>query len=312
MGFFSKRPVIATHNGKYHADDVFACAVLQIVLGGRGTIVRTRDEQVIAAAEYAVDVGMVNDPASHRFDHHMPEGGGVRTSGIPYASFGLVWKEYGAAISAMGAPGISDSVAAEIAARIDHTLASPIDADDNGMPIVQPTGETYPYTLQSFLYMHRPTWKERDDTYDSAFLKLVDLAKEIILREVVIARDTLDARSIVEAAYAAAEDKRVVAIDMNCPWQETLVAHPEPLIVVTPRRGTKGWGVNVVPAGERTYENRILLPESWAGLRDAELASVTGVADALFCHRARFLAVAKTKEGALALAKIAISKEQVK
>jgi len=48
------------------------------------------------------------------------------------------------------------------------------------------------------------------------------------------------------------------------------------------------------------------LPAEWAGLRDAELARVTGVADAVFCHRNRFMAVARTKEGAVALAKLAL------
>jgi len=54
------------------------------------------------------------------------------------------------------------------------------------------------------------------------------------------------------------------------------------------------------------YENRKNFPEAWAGKRDGELARATGVPDALFCHTNRFLAVAKTKEGALALAKLAI------
>ncbi len=305
MGFFSRRPVIATHNGKFHADDIFACAALQIVLGGRGRIVRTRDEAVIAAADYAVDVGMINDPTKQRFDHHMPEGGGVREHGIPYASFGLVWKEYGAAISGSAAAA-SPEVAAEIAARIDQKLAQPIDADDNGVPLFKTEKETYPYLFQHFLYMHRPTWKESEDLYDEAFLKLVELAKEILLREVKIAADAIAARSIVEAAYHAAEDKRIIALDVNCPWQEVLVAHPEPLIVVTPRRGTAGWGVNVVAKGPATYENRILLPESWAGLRDEPMAQASGVPGAIFCHRARFLAVAKTKDAALALATVAI------
>ena len=52
--------------------------------------------------------------------------------------------------------------------------------------------------------------------------------------------------------------------------------------------------------------NRRDLPEGWAGLRDKELARVTGVSDAVFAHRNRFMAVAKSKEGAIALAKLAL------
>ncbi|MEK7088001.1 MAG: MYG1 family protein, partial [Patescibacteria group bacterium] len=41
-------------------------------------------------------------------------------------------------------------------------------------------------------------------------------------------------------------------------------------------------------------------------LRDAKLAEVTGVPDAVFAHRNRFMAVARSKEGAIALAKLAL------
>ena len=73
-----------------------------------------------------------------------------------------------------------------------------------------------------------------------------------------------------------------------------------------PRRGSANWGVGLVPTGEGQFQDRMKLPEAWAGLRDEELAKVTGVPDAVFCHRALFLAVAKSKEGALALAKLAL------
>jgi len=48
------------------------------------------------------------------------------------------------------------------------------------------------------------------------------------------------------------------------------------------------------------------LPSAWAGLRDAELQKVSGVEDAVFCHRALFTAVARSKEGAIKLAQIAL------
>ena len=41
---------------------------------------------------------------------------------------------------------------------------------------------------------------------------------------------------------------------------------------------------------------------SWAGLRDADLAAVTGVPDAGFCHNGRFIAAAKSYEGIYAMA----------
>jgi uncharacterized UPF0160 family protein len=42
-------------------------------------------------------------------------------------------------------------------------------------------------------------------------------------------------------------------------------------------------------------------------LRDAELAAVTGVPDAVFCHNARFIAAAVSFEGALTMARQALA-----
>ena len=51
---------------------------------------------------------------------------------------------------------------------------------------------------------------------------------------------------------------------------------------------------------------RIQFPESWGGLRDADLQKVTGASTALFCHNARFLVVAKTKEDIIRLVEMTL------
>jgi uncharacterized UPF0160 family protein len=48
-------------------------------------------------------------------------------------------------------------------------------------------------------------------------------------------------------------------------------------------------------------------PAAWAGLRDEELAKVSGVADAQFCHRALFTIAAKSKEGAIKMTQLALN-----
>ena len=52
--------------------------------------------------------------------------------------------------------------------------------------------------------------------------------------------------------------------------------------------------------------DRIKLPESWRGLRNEELEGVSGVKDAIFCHRGGWFAVAGSKEGALLMAQKAL------
>ena len=96
--------VVATHPGNFHADDVFAVAVLGLVHGPL-EIVRTRDEAALAAADFRVDIGWRSDPATGDFDHHQRGGAGERPNGIRYASFGLVWRAFGARLAGDGRGG---------------------------------------------------------------------------------------------------------------------------------------------------------------------------------------------------------------
>ncbi len=287
---------IVVHDGKFHADDLFAAATLRLLLKGDCTILRTRDPKEIEFADYVIDVGGVNDPGQKRFDHHQHGGAGTRDNGIPYAAFGLVWRKYGDDIAG----------SAKVAARVDARLVAPIDADDNGYSLVQSIHSTAPYSLQSMLYALRPTWKEDVSAYDTAFMELLPFVEKIIMREVTQAAAGLEAAEMVETAYKNALDKRCIEIDKNYPFKETLGAHTEPLYVISPRPADGFWKVECVPKGAYGFENRKSFPEAWAGLRDADLVKVTGVQDAVFCHNGRFLCVAKTKEGAWALAKAAL------
>jgi uncharacterized UPF0160 family protein len=55
-----------------------------------------------------------------------------------------------------------------------------------------------------------------------------------------------------------------------------------------------------------SFENRKSLPAAWAGKRGKNLAEISGVSDAVFCHNALFMAVANSREGARKLAEFAL------
>jgi uncharacterized UPF0160 family protein len=64
---------IATHDGTFHMDEVFAVAALQEHFREQGVkpeIIRTRDQEKLADADAVVDVGGIFDPQKLRFDHH--------------------------------------------------------------------------------------------------------------------------------------------------------------------------------------------------------------------------------------------------
>jgi len=300
MRLFKRQPKIIVHDGRFHADDIFASATLRL-LGEKGQILRSRDEKNITAGDYVMDTGGIYDPSKRRFDHHQIGGAGIRANGIPYAAFGLVWKEYGEKICG----------GSEAAARVEKVLVLPIDAADNGVTTFDPIpGKPFPYLVQSAFSAFMPTWKESSEVTDAHFVKLVGIAEEILAREVTHAKDFVEAEKELERIYRSTEDKRMLVLDRMYPWEEILVRYPEPLLIVA-SRSLRVWKVEGALVAPGSFDRRLYMPEAWAGLRDGELAKASGVSDAVFCHNGRFIAVAKSKEGALALAKLALDAHRI-
>ena len=291
--------MVITHNGAFHTDDVFAVATLFLLLEKKYKlkVIRTRDPKIIEKGDYVVDVGARYKPSAERFDHHQESGAGKRANGISYASFGLVWKKYGAKVAGLE----------ELAQKIDRKLIQPIDAMDNGEEIIKPVfPDVFPYTIQDIVSVFNPTWKEGNAGSDAIFLKFVDVAKAILSREITREKLVLKSRIVVEKLYRDARDKRIIVMDDEYPWQEILGKYKEPLYVIYPESKNETWIVGTVRDNTKSFVNRKDLPLSWAGKGDEELQKITGVPDAIFCHNKRFIAAAKSKEGALKLAKLAL------
>ena len=289
---------VATHNGSFHADEVFALAALAL-LGDPIEIVRTRDADALAGADARVDVGFASDPATGDFDHHQKGGAGERPNGVRYASFGLVWREYGARLCGGDA---------DVAARVDLSLVQGVDANDTGQAVVAPVLDgVRPMTVSGVIGGLNRRWDETlsPEEERARFDAALALAGPIIEREIASAAAQQRAVRIVEAAIRDARDPRVIELDRDVPWKEVVVTQaPEALFVVYPKR--QGWGLEAVPRELGSFTNRRDLPEAWAGLDGPDLARVTGVGDALFAHAKRFLVVARSRAGIDALAEQAL------
>lgn len=292
---------IIAHSGSFHADDIFACATLSIVLEKEGKefeIIRSRDEEVIKTGDYVVDVGGIYDESQNRFDHHQIGGAGVRENGIPYASFGLVWKKFG-----------KDLVGSDHGAeRIDQKIVQSIDGPDNGVSIATPIFEdVFPYEFHTIVSSYLPTWKELNFDYDGVFKELVMFAKSILSREIKKIREKEEGELCARELYKQSPDPKLLILDKPYPWGTVADEFEELLFVVTPSKDSSNdWKINTVKKTPFSFENRKDLPETWAGLHDEELQKVTGIFDVSFCHTKKFLCIAKSKESAVALAKLAI------
>lgn len=290
---------IVTHNSSFHADDVFAVATIILSLPPESeyTVVRTRDPKVISDADYAIDVGGIYDPEKKRFDHHQTGGAGKRQNGIPYASFGLVWKEYG--------DQVSENV--DVAKIIEEKLVMFIDALDNGVEISSSIFEDIrPYTISDYLYSYWIDQNVSDEEVDLIFHRVVSMAKDLIVREKKKIAKIIEEGEIVEDIYLQSEDKKIIVLDKHLAWGRTMAEKPEPLFVVYPSLNKGLWNVKAVRKNINSFEIRASFPASWSGKTMEDLSEVSGIKGAFFCHKNLFLAVADSKEGAISLAKKAL------
>ncbi len=298
MIFFSKPVKICVHSGTFHADDVFAVAILSLHLNTKIKIFRSRDPKVWAECDYVTDVGRIYDPSKNRFDHHQEDFKLMRPNGIKYAAAGIVWKEFGEKISG----------SSEIAKRVDESLIQAVDAEDNGQELFTPIFKSVnPYTISDMIADFNPTWKEDVHKTLPTFEYLVSVAKRIIERAVKDAHDEISGEEHIQKVYESAEDKRILVLDGEYSWKHYVEQLPEPLMVVKPIYSNNTWYARGVPVLGHKYKIRIEFPESWAGKSDEELEKASGVSGAKFCHKGRYLCFAYTKEAAIELAKLAIA-----
>ena len=289
-------PHIITHNSRFHSDDVFGVAAL-LILFPEARVTRTRDPNIIKTGDIVLDVGGLYDEEKNCFDHHQIGGAGKRSNGVPYASFGLIWKKFGREIAG----------SERAAALLERNIVQPIDAMDNGVDLYTSTIEdVHPYLIQNITFAFDITWKEDDAKTDTLFLEMVGIPKTILTREIIHASHFSESYDMVLAAYERSEDKRIIEIEKNYPWETILNQFKEPLYVVRPNVQDPHWKVGAVRDDVYSYKVRKPFPLSWAGKRDQALVEASGVPDAHFCHNGRFLVIARSREGALRLAQIAV------
>ncbi|MBA6410023.1 MYG1 family protein [Pseudoalteromonas sp. 5Ae-yellow] len=283
---------VVTHNGNFHADDVFSIAVLKHTLPAF-KLVRTRDKALIESADIVVDVGGEYNPDTGRFDHHQRGGAGERENGTPFSSFGLIWKKYGLTLC-------NDNQA--VADRVDSGLVSTIDAIDCGYV----KGVVEGITLSQTISMFNPTWEE-ESNFDACFDEAVEFAARMLTRFIASAHGSVNAKAIVAKAIENAEDARVIVLEKYTPWKKTVhILSSDALYMVYPSHSGQ-WILQTVPVEPGSFEDRKSLPKAWSGLSDEAFVDETGIEDAVFCHNGLFIAGTKSFESTMKLAAMALA-----
>jgi uncharacterized UPF0160 family protein len=296
---------LITHGGGFHADDVFAYAILKEFLTKQGEtweLIRTRDMDEIKSGDIVFDVGEIYDPSTHCYDHHQRGRAGARENGVLYAAAGLVWKHFGKELCNHDT----------IWEKIDQDIICELDALDNGQDFIKEFvfENTRRFSLATMLNHFESTAFEdkNPEIIKNQFEQASEFARGI-LRRALHNYETLErAFEEVSNIYNTSTDKEILVLNKNYerPTWKRLAVFPELKFVIYPKDEGDSWKVEAIPLALNTMESRTYAPDAWRGYRGEALQKITGVADATFCHPSGFLFAAVSQQGALELAKKAL------
>ena len=273
-----------THGGKFHADDVFSAALLLYL---NPEIQIERGNQVPENYE-----GIVFDIGRGVYDHHQKDSR-VRENGIPYAAFGLLWEDLGAEI-----------LGEDLAAQFDESFVQPLDQNDN-------TGEKN--ELATLIGNFNPTWDATGGT-DEAFFQAVSVAGMILENKFqrYLGNERADKRveevlheheADLKTGRIPAEQEKILILPEFVPCQKHLSETKIAFVIFPSNRG----GYCIQPQKrEYSMNYKCSFPEEWLGLEKEELAEMTGLESAGFCHKGGFLMTTGTMEDAVEACKISL------
>ena len=311
-----------TVDGPLETDNVVAVAIAKKRFDGtvgERPIVRTHDPNVIRRGDIVVNFGgligtalpLAEGGTASFFDSCQKGGAGVRENGVPYAASGLLWKEYGPEIIEEGYALWKDKTRARrIHAIVDRDLIAGVDADACRYDLT--TGwksEDRPLTFATIISRVNSC-----EDFDNRFRWAVSHALSTLTIAIREAFAIVTEEPFIRTKIAARTDPRILTLDVPIPWQNT-IAHSDSagglFYVVLPNIDSDKWScgriwhVECVPSKFGSFATRKKLPASWAGLRDVEFQTATGVQDALSCHPRGFTCSARSQQGAVRLAELA-------
>ncbi|CAH8433231.1 unnamed protein product [Schistosoma mattheei] len=334
---------IGTHDGRFHADEILACAMLKhLPEYSNAEIIRTRDSSILSTCDIVVDVGGVFNAENHLYDHHQREFNLTYKDFYPnsdwdikLSSAGLIYVHFGQKILSCILGMAENTMDPLVTALFDKMYSSfivEIDAIDNGVPMaITPLRYSMNTSLSSRVNRMNPAWNQLDTDETICFhnaLQLVD--KEFITLVHFYADTWYPAREIVLNAvknrYSIDSSGTIIYIEgTGCPWnahffeiEKSLslnnvneIEKQNQILFVIYQRKDSTWTIQAIPLDEHNnFSQRLPLPESWRGLRDEQLSSIVGLPDCIFVHSTGFLGVHKTRDGVLQMARLTIKMKE--
>lgn len=296
---------LVTHSGGFHADELLSSVILTRLFP-EARLVRSRAPEWITPGTDRViyDVGGAYDAEQGIFDHHQ-RGAPLREDGQPYSSFGLIWKHYGR--DYLAASAVPEDHIEAIHASFDNGFVLPVDLVDNGALSPSIAGPLAGLTLPALLEILKPVFDETDpEAENRAFHAALAIARSFVEAKIAKSAAKLRAEALVNKAIVDAGEGYVLELPAGMPFRPAIVkAGADHLLFVVHPRGND-WCLTGIRRADEGFELRADLPLAWAGLTNGELEAACGVEGASFCHNGRFIAAAKTRDAALAMAELAV------
>lgn len=296
---------LVTHSGGFHADEVFSSVILTRLFP-KAQLIRSRAKEWITPGSDKIiyDVGGNYDLDIRIFDHHQ-RGAPLRDDGQPFSSFGLIWRHFGR--DYLTSFDVPEKHVEALHASLDTKFVLPIDLLDNGAVDPGGIGPLSALLLPELIESLKPVFDDTDaDAEARSFQTALTIARTFLEARISRSVAKLRAEAIVMQAIAEAGDGRILELPMGMPFRPAIKkARADHLWFVINPRGSD-WVIGGIRKSEDGFEQRADLPAAWAGLTGAELEAASGVPGALFCHNARFIAAAASREAALAMARIAV------
>ncbi|CAN7685559.1 MYG1 family protein [Pararhizobium sp. LjRoot238] len=297
---------VVTHSGGFHADELLSSVILNRLFP-QARLVRSRAPEWITpgVGRIIYDVGGMYDATAQIFDHHQ-RGAPLRDDGQPYSSFGLIWKHYGR--DYLAAFGLPEAHIETVHASFDASFVLPVDLMDNGALSPSVAGPLAGLTLPALLETLKPVFDENDpEAENRGFENALAIARSFVEARIAQSAAKLRAEGLVHQAIQDTGQGHILELPMGMPFRPAIVkaGADHLLFVVHPRE--KDWCLTTIRRADEGFEVRADLPAAWAGLTNGDLEAACGIDGASFCHNGRFIAAAKTREAALAMAELAVS-----
>lgn len=273
---------IVTHDGVFHADEVFATALIKLIAKSNENkieVVRTRNPKVLQE-HLDLETSIVIDVGNSEFDHHQElKYNTINGEEIPMSSFGLVHKKFLELNLIMFDKDLQN-------------LVVEVDKADNGVA---------PSTISTLIRTFTPNWNDKSDTaMDDAFKKAVKFAKGILKNMLgktnssLLAEETIkdEIQNLKKQELLYGTKRNYLILQNYIPFQETIIKYNETVsedkIKFVINKNKNKFNLHTIKKSLGNFENHV-------DLISLDMAKELGI-NVDFIHNNKFFAVADSVE----------------